>query len=253
MSSRDTIRDSPLSKTAPGEPSDDDAAGEAPRDVSADAEKIFDPYRFQANTMPPGLREEILAAKPAPVPEGRFEDTVPPNVVIGERRDDEDERSTTPEESRPVDGRSDPTLIVRRSRRASSTPWIVGAGAAIVAFAVIVLLAAPRTNSESATGTPRAVHEPDSPTTSGASTPQQTLGGNNPSSAAATIASPTAVDSTPAREPPKPTASKRHPERVAGVGVHEKSNRTSAAAPQPSPSAGTRAGAFATPLAPPDK
>ncbi|HEV8548839.1 MAG TPA: hypothetical protein VGQ57_07425 [Polyangiaceae bacterium] len=38
----------------------------------------FDPYRFQANTVPPGMRAELIAAKPEEHPRELMQDTLPP-------------------------------------------------------------------------------------------------------------------------------------------------------------------------------
>lgn len=41
--------------------------------------KKFDPYRFQANTVPPGMRAELLTAEPEEHPSALLQDTLPPN------------------------------------------------------------------------------------------------------------------------------------------------------------------------------
>jgi hypothetical protein len=251
MSSRDTHRDSPLSKSSRDASPDDGAAVGEPKTVDADADKTFDPYRFQANTMPPGLRQEILAAKPLPVPEGRFDETMPPNVVIGERRES-DERSALSEPPT-LEERGDRTLVAGRSGRASSLPWLLGGGVALVAFVVIVLLAAPRTTTPSeASVAPSATQMPEPTQESIGSTPAA-LGKTETHATPPASAAPTGA-SVPLQQPSKSAALPRNTRR-AGVGAtpHEKPETASLPDRSPMPRASARAGAFATPLAPPDK
>ena len=79
MSERDTMRDTPESKGSDATTSDvaspNESNRESPPDASPSDVKNFDPYKFQANTMPPGLRAELIAAGLPRVDPGRIEES----------------------------------------------------------------------------------------------------------------------------------------------------------------------------------
>jgi len=50
-----------------------------PEEEKTGARKRFDPYRFQANTVPPGMRAELLQAEPEEHPSDLMQDTLPPS------------------------------------------------------------------------------------------------------------------------------------------------------------------------------
>ena len=75
------------------------------------AKKRFDPYRFAATTLPPGLRAKLIAAKLPVVPREQLEDTAPPNGHSLEPQVDD----TQPDQRSLMD--TDPARWVRRRNR----------------------------------------------------------------------------------------------------------------------------------------
>ena len=208
--------------------------------------------------MPPGLRQEILAAKPPPVAGAPFEDTVPPNVVIGERRNGDDERVDAPsDEVRVHVGRNDPAHRVKQPSGTRPFTSLVGVGAAILAFAVIVILAVQGTLTQSgAPATLPAVEVPaaEAPTSSVSSLRAPSSGKEHGGTGTAIAPPPTAVAPEHAPEARRPAAATRDDEpKVVGPTAHQVRALPSVTPAQPRPHASARAGAFATPLAPPDK
>jgi hypothetical protein len=251
MSSRDTVRDAPLSKASqPGEPAESADAKQAARTnppVPPAQGKAFDPYRFQANTMPTGLREELLAAKPKLAPEPPFEDTLPPNGMLGERRHADEQQGPA---SRPSSSgqRSDPVRPVRRS----APTWMIGFGAAIAAFVGILLLTMMRTSSSRHPDAPRAAKLAESAAAPSAPSPHREPPGSEGLAIATKRASPMSASSAPLVVP-------SNPRRPNGQRITVKPATEDTTAPSPgalpeldSP-APSSSGAFASPLAPPDK
>src|SRR5262249_22679877 len=54
-------------------------ATESAEEEKTGARKKFDPYRFQSNTVPPGMRAELLQAEPEEHPSDLMPDTRPPS------------------------------------------------------------------------------------------------------------------------------------------------------------------------------
>jgi hypothetical protein len=50
-----------------------------PEEEKTGPRRKFDPYRFQANTVPPGMRAELLQAEPEEHPSDLMQDTLPPS------------------------------------------------------------------------------------------------------------------------------------------------------------------------------
>jgi hypothetical protein len=91
------------------------------------SKKKFDPYRFAATTLPPGLRAKLLAAELPVVPQEQLEDTVPPNRV------------TVTLDSEAVDhelDRTDPAVWVQRRRRRQAF-----VAAVVLGFLVLAIVA----------------------------------------------------------------------------------------------------------------
>jgi hypothetical protein len=122
MSTRETLRDTPQSKGAESTElaSPDDSASAGAPETSSSSDGTFDPYKFQTNTMPSGLRAELIAAGLPRVDPERIEDTVPPNDVAFAPHTEEIIRSTAPVVA---EGPSEPTAVTRlRSRRSAGVP-----------------------------------------------------------------------------------------------------------------------------------
>jgi hypothetical protein len=146
MSARDTVRETPASSgtesTAPAAASLDVANSQP--EMTAPTEKKFDPFKFQTNTMPPGLRAELIAAGLPSADRRRIEDTVPPNLVVQAAVEPMPSGESTSEEQVDDSDRHGESTNARARTQRSMIPWIVGCAAALVAAVVVVAVVAVR-------------------------------------------------------------------------------------------------------------
>jgi hypothetical protein len=275
---RDTRRDSPQAK-GPDEDRDTPLSGTAevqraaralgapgaPEheafDDAAETDAVFNPFRYQANTVPPGLRAELIAAEPAPAPADRWNETIPNPVAphVG----------TTPDAGATIDisaaldsvatahdERSAPTLIIRRRRGKGSRAWVIAlvVAAVLCATALAMRLAsqpgAPESDATEVAARPndRAALKPQAPPTAATVRIDRTkpaLPARAPSAARGPVLDERAgsAEASRARAPEKKSAPLPRPERGRDVATDP---------PRPKPAAkSTGADIFEKPFKPP--
>ncbi|HTQ04570.1 MAG TPA: hypothetical protein VMI54_11970 [Polyangiaceae bacterium] len=118
---------------APHDEPPGERAGAVEEDTTG-ARKKFDPYRFQANTVPPGMRAELLQAEPEEHPSDLMQDTLPPNRPAARSA-----RDTA------LGGTRDDSGVHRAARRPGLRPLaLVSLALTAIALAVLVAVAATR-------------------------------------------------------------------------------------------------------------
>jgi hypothetical protein len=151
MTERDTLRDAPQSKTSetPAATKLPDVAPKPPSQTEPVPTQEFDPFRFQANTVPPGLRQELVAALPHRIEPERWANTVPPAEIWDRLRSESEEPpeaeepvEAQPEESEQTalssgtdDGRNADTVVLPRVPLQGPSTWLVWAVVAGIACA----------------------------------------------------------------------------------------------------------------------
>jgi len=249
MSTRDTVRETPESR---GAGSADPAAASAGKagsasDAPVTVEKRFDPYKFQSNTMPLGLRAELIAAELPSTDPQRMQDTVPPNGAV--QADEASERpGVDPSFTQARDVQPDEPATAGESHASRSLlPWIVGGSTALIAALIVVALSvsrAPGAGPRTKVADERPVAPKVAPTTR-----------DDPAGAGAVVASAPLPASRPTRRNPSPssmraTTSARPPSnRVDSTPVS--SVQATEAKGSSSPAAGPRTNPFDKPFKPP--
>jgi hypothetical protein len=118
--------------------------------------KVFDPYRFGANTMPPGLRVKLIQAElPVVPPEDLLVPTSPMKRLSAAFRklfsgSELPTESNATEPDRPSSTQNEPTHPDRR-RRAMARDIAVGVFVVVFAFLIAVLVFGSRTRSSTNT------------------------------------------------------------------------------------------------------